>query len=469
MQDSLRGLTSIFHTRVTSVHTRYLWVAGACLSLNTASDLSNSFANAPHFGGPLVAWFTFIAFLGLFGLGVAAVWRWRAMPLSPALPRTILIYALLLWALWTGTQAIGVIARIPTTLASTANYGSDELYFAQYNAWLFLHGENPYHGDHLSAILATFPDAGVTPIRRPPFSDPLRPPTPAQISAIIATYRAMSAAPHPQLEPATTHSYPALSFLLAVPSVALGLPTLGYMQVLGLVALLAMLVALAPTRWRIVIVLLCLMNVDGIRSVASSDFEIWPILALALVWLLRERRWGAVVALGAACSIQQTAWFAAPFYIVWVSHRRGWQAALREGAAAIGIFALINLPWIIRTPAEWLHSLLLPMTLPLFPTGGGLVGLALGGALPLFPPLLYTLLEFGTLVGLLYVYQRWLPRMPYVGIILPTLPLLFAWRSPSRYFILLPFLIVLAMLLTQREEDESSDVAWALSDGNDLT
>lgn len=117
---------------------------------------------------------------------------------------------------------------------------------------------------------------------------------------------------------------------------------------------------------------------------------------------------------------------------------------------AAGAFVVINLPWMIASSGEWLRSLALPMTLPLFPTGGGLVGLGLGGALPLFPAAAYTALELLAYALLLVCYARWLPRLPYAGMLLPPAALLLAWRSPSRYFILLPFLAIVALVLSER-------------------
>jgi hypothetical protein len=475
----LRALASTIHTRLMAVPNRILLVAGACFALNLASDLSNSFANAPRFGGPLVALGIFVAFLLMFALALLATIKGlrdtedtkesRKAPLGSPAPfmrmgrgrgggatpfdwRPWVIYPLALWTLWTGAQSLVVLAQQPAVLASPVNYGSDEMYYTHYNAWLVLHGQNPYVGERLSGALRYFRATSVTPLRAGAFDDPLHPPSKSQSAAIVGRYLADPAAPHPNLEPATTHSYPALSFLIAVPSVWLGLPTLGYLQVLGLIALIAALVALAPSQWRFAVLALCLLDVDGIRSVASSDFEIWTAAGIALVWLLRERPWFAAIVLGLICAVQQTAWFAAPFYLAWVVYRRGWRAAIGEAAAALGVFVAINLPWIILSPGAWLHSLVLPMTLPLFPTGGGLVGLGLGGALPLWPPAVYSVLEFAGYIALLAAYIRWLPRMPYAGVVLPSLVLLLAWRSPSRYFILLPFLAILALVLTWRQE-----------------
>ncbi len=463
-----------FHSWLMALPWQMVILAGAGIALNLASDLGNSFGASPHFGGPWVALATLMAFLAFFALALLATGpmplarlrsaRW-VRSLSTRLPRPIrhlrirwLSYPLALFVVWTALQTVGVVAHLPHTL-SGPHYGSDELYFAQYNARLVLQGQNPYADDHLAGVLTFFHLHEVTVLRAGAFRDPLHPPTQAQTQAIIAAYLAHPGAPHPQLDPATTHSYPALSFLIALPSVALGLPSLGIVQLLGLLALILAIIVLTPPRWRGVLALLCLLDVDGIRSVAGSDFAIWTTAGVALVWIvgsgnvsrLGQAPTWAAVALGLVCAVQQTAWFFAPFYLVWVWRTRGLRAAMAAGGIAVGAFTLVNLPWIAAAPGPWLHSLWLPMTLPLFPTGGGLVGLGLGGALPLWPPIIYTLLEFGAYAGLLYGYGRWWAWAPYAGMVLPLLPVLLAWRSPSRYFILLPFLALLAVVLQWRD------------------
>lgn len=499
MTDAFRTSLRTWHAWMMALPPQFLLAAGAGAFLNLASDLSNSFAAAPHFGGPLVALGIFLAYLGMFGLGLGGVVPYArlrrlgsllvARVLSdqrilvkdnktqgraarahrnaittfpggvPARLRILVVYLLVAWVLGAGVQTLRVIATMPTALASPAHYGSDELFYAQYNAALVLHGQNPYAGEHLAGALRTFHTEQVTPLRAGAFTDPRQPPTKAQLHTIVTAYEANPDAPHPNLDAATTHSYPALSFLLAVPSVWAGLPTLGYAQLLGLLALISGIVALTNPRWRLASLALCLMDVDGIRSVATSDFAMWTVAGIALVWALRDKPWLAAGLLGAVCAVQQTAWFFAPFFLVYVFREIGWRTTVRVGAVAAGIFLVINLPWIFLTPVSWLQSLVLPMTLPLFPTGGGLVGLGLGGATPLFPPIVYTILELSVYAGLLVGYWRWEKLAPYAGIFLPTLPLLLAWRSPSRYFILLPLLIVLAVALHLRHEHRLSAAA----------
>ncbi|HEV2461577.1 MAG TPA: hypothetical protein VGS80_24745, partial [Ktedonobacterales bacterium] len=159
---------------------------------------------------------------------------------------------------------------------------------------------------------------------------------------------------------------------------------------------------------------------------------------------------GSALLLGAACTIKQTAWLAVPFYVVWVWRERGAAEAGRRALIVAGVFLAINAPWIAASPGAWLTSMSLPVSLPLLPDGSGIVGLSLSGLLPLAPSWVYGVLETLAFAGAVVWYWRAAPRYPLAGLVLPLLPLFFAWRSSERYFVLLPLAGLLALALTLR-------------------
>jgi hypothetical protein len=431
-----------------------LLIAGlGCAALAASSDLANSF-DAPRAGGRMVALALFLALASAVVLFLAAILTRPPQRVSlPARYRRAarwLIYPLLLWAALTALTTVGVLTSGFVTSLTTQHvrYGSDDLYYNHYNAILVLRGQNPYTGEHLAAEVRYFDDRAYTPLARGRFADVRHYPTRAEMDAVVDAYLAHPASPPVELDPRTMHSYPALAFLVNLPVVALGLPSVALPQILLFVALCAAIVWAAPAPYRPIVALLLLATADGARQVAGSDFEIWPLALVALAWLARERRWTSALLLGLACATKQTAWLAAPFYLIWIWHTIGLQEAGRRAAIAASAFVAVNLPWIIASPGAWLASLFLPISLPLLPDGSGLIALSLGGLLPLFPSWVYGLLEVAALVAALALYWRWLPRMPFAGLVLPLVPLLLAWRSSERYFVLLPLLGLLAVALT---------------------
>lgn len=456
------------HRQLISAPPSILLAGGGCMALAASSDIANTF-DAPWHGGPFLALLLFVALALAFTLFLLATnpavtsaagitrpvdrvvgRRWRI----PGIAAHLFIYPLLLWALLTAAQTASIVTHGIATSLTTAHvvYGSDDLYYNHYNAWLVLHGENPYTGNRLLDEVAYFGSRAYTPLMRGRFADPRHYPSRAAMDAVIAAYQAHPGVVPAEVDPATTHSYPAGAFLVDVPGVWAGIPSVAFAQLLLLLALFAAVIRAAPPRWRIVVALLLLATADGAREVAGADFEIWPLALISFAWLARDRRWASALLLGAACAIKQTAWLAAPFYLIYVWRTRGRDEALRRATIAVATFAAINLPWIVASPGAWLSSMLLPISLPLLPDGSGVIGLSLSGMLPLLPPRAYSLLELAAFGAALVWYWRSWPRYRFAGLVLPLLPLIVAWRSSERYFVLLPLAAVLALVLTLREQ-----------------
>ncbi len=455
-----RGLRAL-HRYLLLAPPQFVLAGLGCMALAASSDLANTF-DAPRRGGPLIALLLFITLLLAFLLFIIAcrqtpprLWQQRRHLLR------WLIYPVLLWSLFTAYQTASITLHGTVTSVTVAppRYGSDDLYYNHYNAWLVLRGENPYVGQRLIAALTYFGTTAFTPLARGRFSNPRHYPTQAQMDAVIRGYLAHPETIPPEVDPRTTHSYPAGAFLVNLPAVWAGAPSVAITQLLLLLLLWVLICRAAPPVWQPLVVVLLLTMADGAREVAGADFEIWPLAFIAFAWLARERRITSALLLGAACAIKQTAWIAAPFYLVWVWRRAGWREALRRAGLAVGAFLVINLPWIIASPREWLSSLALPVSLPLLPDGSGVIGLSLTGILPLFPSWLYSVLEIALFAGALWWYWRNWRRYPFAGLVLPLLPLLGAWRSSERYFVLLPLAAVLAVVLTVRERKAPADTS----------
>jgi hypothetical protein len=440
-----------------------------CAALAASSEVANTF-DSPRRGGPLPA----VALFLTLALAFACLLLALRGPLPRVLARRwpalrLLIFPLAAWALFTAAQTPPILVRGAGAALTVVppRYGSDDMYDNQYNALLVLRGENPYTGDRLAAILAHFGELSYTPLRRGRFADPFHYPSLAELDAVVSAYLADPGAPHPEIDPRTTHSYPAGAFLVNLPFVWMGLTSIALPQILLFLALLAAVVAATPPPWRLIVAVLLLATADGARQVSGGDFEIWPLACIAGAWLLRERRWGSAILIGAACAIKQTAWLAAPFYLIWVWRVHGRREAARRAAIAAGAFLLLNAPWIIASPREWLGSVLLPVTLPLLPDGSGVVGLSLTGILPLAPSWVYAALELVVLAMALLWYWRWgVRRAPFSALVLPLVPLFFAWRSSERYFVLLPLLAVLAAVITLREAEARSAASPTQSGGH---
>jgi hypothetical protein len=432
-----------------------LWLGFGCFALALSNELPNYFA-LPRVTDPLIASLV-LAALVLAGAGFAlAIWlisrqprdefagsRWRRVG-------RWLWYPLLLWLVLASAQSLWGMTR---TLAADGGhwppiYTSDDIYDNQYDALLTLRGDNPYDGDHLIASLDYFHTNGTTPLQRGSFSHLLLSPTATQIHAILAAYRANPNAPHPEVSPLTVHSYPAGAFLVYLPFVWAGLPSMTPAQFALWLALVLGLLALAPPSWRLTVALLALCNFAGLARILNGDFDIWWIAALILAWAFASSRIRSAALIGIACAIKQTAWFLAPFYLIWTWRELGPREALRRAGIALAAFLVVNLPWLLMSPRAWLTSIFVPMSLPMFPGGVGLIGLTLAHILPLFPRQIYTILEGGAMLALLGLYWRVAHRVPMLGLFIGLAPLLMAWRADERYFLTMALLAIAAVVLS---------------------
>jgi len=240
------------------------------------------------------------------------------------------------------------------------------------------------------------------------------------------------------------YSYPALSFLVVAPFVALGLDDIRWVF-LGEVVIIA-LVAVSRLRlaWRPMALATIVGNVIVLRQQILAGIDpTWALLVIAS-WLALGRAWLSPVLLGLAFASRQTAWFVAPFYVALIWQRSGWREAVRRAAVAAAVALAVNVPFIAGAPARFLDGVTAPILGPLEPDGVGFVRFGLAGIGPLFPRLVYGVIAFVLFAVLLAAFVRWRRSVTSAPLVWPFLPLYFAWRSLQNYFVLVPLFVFIA-------------------------
>ena len=325
-------------------------------------------------------------------------------------------------------------------------YHNDAIALGECAAQMVLHREDPYRE---FGIFNCYSQRGIgadrtTPLRRGAFADVEIYPSEEQMDAAwTAAQRWVSqcigcvmAIVPPGFEFEWRTSYPALSFLLIAPWVALGWDT-GALYVPCLLAAMALVLVRAPASARPFLLTGLFAAVSLTAFTVGGSADLLYALPLVVAWLWRERRWSAV-ALGVACAAKQLAWPFAAFYLMQVAARQGWREAARQGAIAAGLFGLVNAPFILWDAQAWWLGIVTPVAEPMFPRGAGLVFLSTTGVIPLLPAGVYLALEAVT--AALVIALAWWRRhaSPELGAVLAVVPLFFAWRSLFSYFFLLP-------------------------------
>lgn len=352
----------------------------------------------------------------------------------------------------TSTLTVALAVGLIVTNEPSHAYGSDAAAFNHYNARLVLDGINPYIADsRFWDAVAEFPNAGATPLRRGIYAGSRFGPSSTQLVRDVRFEIAHPARRGPEFDPSSLHSYPALAFIVNAPALWLGFPTTLPVMALGLIGLLVASGWGTPARDRALVWLALLANPVLVLLTLRGSFDVLALLPALLAWQTLERRRLSPLLLGLACAVKQIVWPLVPFYAIIVWRREGPREAMRRLALAGVAFLIPNAPFLFASPGAWARSMFLPVTLPIFPSGIGLVSLARAGVLPLFPSIVYGVFELVALGGLLMWFARAKPVIqPELALILGLLPYLVAWHSATTYFAVIPTLAVYAIVARGR-------------------
>ena len=365
--------------------------------------------------------------LGLWGLGtIVASWYPRPVDrrLATALAWTTVGLTLVAFIVWSYTQIV-----------AAPGYGTDEIAFDQYAAQLLLHGINPY----VHSMARSFSLFHVSPNGY--------------------TFRLTG-------QPVTSLSYPALSFLIYVPFLALGWSTqlAVWINVFAWAIGIALTFALLPRDIRALALVLGSLGIYVNYAVGGvTDALFVPLLIGGVYQWDRFATtrgpwaWRGPVLLGLAMAVKQTPWLVLPFLAAGITMEAralaGWRAAARTTgrylAIATGAFLLPNLVFIAASPHAWLSGVLTPVASHAVPAGQGLVGLSLflgigGGSLAT-----YTVTLIVVFCALWGVYVATYPTLRAWAVVCPALVLFFSARSFGSYLItLIPVAAVAAFTLS---------------------
>jgi uncharacterized membrane protein len=255
-------------------------------------------------------------------------------------------------------------------------------------------------------------------------------------------------------------SYPAGSFLVDVPAMALGLQhhVVDWMDLAAWIVTGVLLFALLPVglRWLGALVTLTPIFV-GMFANGGTDAAFLPFLVLA-VWrwdrfgLGRQAgvaRWIGPVALGLACAVKQLPWFCVPVLALGLAvearRRRARAAPLvaRYLAVVGGVFAAVNLPFVVWAPGPWLHGTLTPFVDPLVADGQGLVTLATHGVTGGVDLTMLTVAGALAYVAVVAAFGVWYGALKRIWPLVLPVAFFFSARSLSSYLVdLFPVAVV---------------------------
>lgn len=349
------------------------------------------------FAHPEVAVGIFITFLVGFGLLFLSV-----LDLHKTRKYCILIFLSLILSL---IFSVYVYTQIVIKV-----YGTDSLAFSHYSASLVLEGKNPYEHSMLPAL----EEYEVPPQFTTPMIDGL---------AVERT------------------SYPALSFLIYVPFVWMGLTDMRWVTLLFHVAALSVIYSRSPPVLRplIILPLFIVPSFLDYTGGAVTDF-LWVVPLVLMVIYMRRTDISGVM-FGLACCIKPTPWFLAPFLLVWLWKSNESSELKRQliqlgkfSAISMATFLAFNLLFIIDNPNAWYLGVSAPISGEMIPFGIGLSILTQIDMVSL-PQSFYTVSAVVILITLLLNYYLHFDRIKYAIWLFPAIILWFSYRSLQNYFI----------------------------------
>lgn len=330
-----------------------------------------------------------------------------------------------------------------------------------------LQGEDPYANPSLSNLnlgnlmqnISLYAE-WTTPLRMGSFAGKLEYPNNDELTA--ALQKGIKTMHAQEFE--TKVSYPAFSFLSLVP-----FALLNYINVLPLYILchFALIIAAwyyARPEMRPWILLLAFANVSTWTTTVGETLDMLYMSLLTLAWLTSHRRWLSILLLGLAIASKQTAWFFMPFYAIMVYWQYGIKESLLRVTTTLSIGVLINLPFILWGPHDWLAGVMAPLVDPMFPMGTGIIALSTGHIIPYLSTRFYQVLEYSTYLLTIVYYWFRCRRAPEAAMLLAVIFLFFAWRSLPSYFYCSAF--PLLVLLLKKPVDQRRQTITAASDPN---
>ncbi len=286
-------------------------------------------------------------------------------------------------------------------------YGADGMSLNHYSAILVLRGQNPYASD-LSPALTLFP-----------IPDNVL--TPRETGELI-----------------TSQTYPALSFLLYVPFVAIGITDL---RIVSLGAhVLSILLLFRLTRGP--------LNVFAPFAVSFLDLlDFTPAPLQDILWIppivlsvamLNRPRWSGLL-YGIACSIKPVPWLIAPFLFVYLWKREGTKLPTSPRlwtfvAFSAASFLALNGPFLVADPAAWASAVLSPVIANNVPQGTGASTLIQAAWIQV-PRAFFLLSAVTAAVVLLTIEIVDFGKARYIVWWFPAIVMFFSSRSFQNYFV----------------------------------
>jgi len=237
------------------------------------------------------------------------------------------------------------------------------------------------------------------------------------------------------------YAYPALSFLLALPFRAVGLPGAFTLLIVSQIVVLMALFLGAPRSLQPLILFPLVVGTNFTTNGLLGGIDIVWALLLTLMILAWRKPYLRAVLYGMSAAYKQNVWMLAPFLLIrlWKENQSAensipWREIIRFVAVSAGTFLVINLPFAISNLVEWMKGIITPFQSNLvLLSQGSPSGLVQFGYLSL-PRSYFSLVTLAVGGMLLLIYWRHFEQVRELWLLAPALMMWFSPRTLIAYW-----------------------------------
>lgn len=314
---------------------------------------------------------------------------------------------------------ISLALYIITAAAYSPLYGTDEIAIDSYSAYLMLHGLNPY------------------------------------VSANMINVFSVTGLPHNLITPLLTGGavsylvYPALSALLFIPAVALGVPAYSILLLFNAVSFIIAYSYYQRLKFTFALpalVVAMLLEIQYMTFSVGGVTDIVWVTFVAVAYILRKKPVYSGIFFGMAVAFKQTPLVILPFFLYFLyreneSERTALAKFLLSGVL---VFACINLPFIISSPVSWFANIAGIAFQPIIGVGIGPSIVSFAGFIHA-PSLVFAIISISLLAVLFIVYVAGYKRLRYAFFTFPMIIFLFSFRVLENYLVYWPFFFFIVL------------------------
>lgn len=316
-----------------------------------------------------------------------------------------------------GASGLVIAMTVSMMAVVVLRYGfqtTDETIINLYSAKLFLSGVNPYGSGALSGAFSFY-------------HMPLYLVTPTTSGGYVESL-----------------TYPALAFIISIPSALTGLnPTVFILPfyLIPVVMILHIFRSGKLRRYAIVSSLAILFNIQYFLLAGYGDNDIiWVILLMLTAYFIRFPVRSGIF-FGLALSVKIIPVLSLPFLLYFVFREYGVRKALYLLSAIILTFFTVNSYFILKTPVMFYRSMLSALGSHLIGIGFGPSQLSFTGILPLRSSF-FVYLMIASFLLLVSTYILYYHRLRYAIFLLPVIISLFNYRVLVQYIMFWPMITI---------------------------